>query len=135
MGSYVTAANVQAWVLLVLQDANSNISAPTVSTTLLDSYIDQVEAELDSVLIDMGYTVPLTNARDINRVAGPVSRRVGAILFSVLFFGDENLTGATERWNAEWDALIDRLVNRDLRLISAARNSGWDVMTPEVLGT
>lgn len=79
MADYISASNVQAFYPGV------TFSATTVpSTTQVETYIDQVESEINAILASLGFTIPVTATRAVK-----VLRHLGlpGVLVSVTFAG------------------------------------------------
>lgn len=119
MGNYSSSSYVAKLVPYYAIGAST-----TPSSTTVDEWVDQAEAELDGVLIAQGGTTPITGTRAINMARSWVSRRVkGQVLEAYASAGGDpaNDNGAADaKW---WDELIKSL-RRDATVILAELGQG-----------
>lgn len=93
-------------------------SVPT--TTQVEGFLDQVAAEINSVLAGIGYTVPVTGTNDIYMLKRFVSQKAAAMTFHAGFGGLGETPARVKRWEAEYDTFLKRLIDREQRLVDSA---------------
>lgn len=122
--AYATAAHVQSY----LNSLGGNAfvlgvsSTPTLAET--ESWLDQVAAEIDSVLIMCGYeTVPATGTRDLILIQRFLAEKVAAMVWEAGFMSDE-FPAKIKAWREDYDDFIERLTGKKLRLPDQVPSAG-----------
>lgn len=121
--AYATVANVQT---LLDSDSGSGITigvASTPTTTEVEGFLDQIAAEVNSVLVSNGYTVPVTGTNDLFLVKRYVSQKAAAMTYHAGYGGFGDVPARVLRWEAEYDAFIERLITKRQRLVDVAPRS------------
>lgn len=96
-------------------------SVASLTTTEIEEFIDEIEAEINSGLRYCGYTVPITNASDITMLKRFVSEKAAAVSFHAAFI-DETSPDIVKSYEADYTAFMLRL--RECKLMLASTVSG-----------
>lgn len=117
--TYGTVAEVQA-LLNALGGPGITIGVASVPTTSqVESFLDQVAAEINSVLLGQGYSVPVTGTSDVYLVKRFLVQKVAAMTWGAGFMSDEKPAKVRD-WEAEYQAFIDRIMSKQQRLIDTS---------------
>lgn len=113
---YADGDDVQAWLD---QLGGATITLGLASTPLLarvETWLDQLSAEVDSILTANGYsTVPATGANDILLIGRYVAEKGACMAYSAGFMFDDT-PDKVSQWCESWDNFIKRLTDGDLVL-------------------
>lgn len=117
---YAAVADVQALISSASGSGLTIGSGSTPTTTQVEGFLDQIAAEIDSLLRAKGYgTIPATGTND-----KLLLRRYTALGAAVLTwrsaFGGYDDTERIKAWADEYKAFIERLSKNDARLIDQA---------------
>jgi len=93
-------------------------SVPT--TTQVEGFIDQVAAEVDSVLTGAGYTVPVTGTNDIAMLKRYVAQKAAAKTYDAGYGGFSDAPHRILEWEEEYKTFLSRLIDRSMRLVDTA---------------
>jgi hypothetical protein len=95
-------------------------STPTLGE--VEGWLDQLAAEVDSVLKSNGYSVPATGANDVLLIGRYVSQKGAAMAYHGGYMFDDT-PEKVSIWEDEWTAFLDRLINKQMVLLdqSASR--------------
>ena len=126
--AYATAANVQAHINQ-LGGTTLTLGGATVPTsTDVGEWLDQLSAEIDGILTANGYgTVPATGTSDVNMLKRYVAQKAAAMVFHAGFMWDDT-PDKIGQWEKEWDTLLERLIDRSMRLVDQSPRSGLRVI-------
>lgn len=125
---YATVAHVQAH-LNSLGGPGITIGAATKPNTgEVEGFLDQVAAEIDSVLKGRNYgTVPATGTNDVLLIRRYLSIKVASMVWYAGFMADEP-PAKVRSWDKEYEAFIARLISGAQRLVDQSQESRRGVM-------
>lgn len=113
---YATGAATQAFlnqlggVTLTLGVA----STPTLAQ--VETWLDQLAAEVDSILTGLGYgTVPASGTTDKLLIGRFVAQKAAAMSYRGGFQFDD-IPDKVKQWDDEWDQFLTRLIDKKLGL-------------------
>jgi hypothetical protein len=93
------------------------------NSTEVDSLVDEIAADVNAVLIALGYSAPASGANDILLIKRYVSMKAACEAFKMGFMGDQ-LPAKVVSWCESYDKFIDRLLDGDYSLIDQTGFSG-----------
>lgn len=114
---YATAADVQALFNVMGGDVITfgALTKPTI--TNVETWLDQLAAEVDGILTGVGYgTVPATGTNDKLMIGRYVAQKGAAMAYHAGYMFDDT-PDKVKQWESEWDTFLDRLINKNMRLI------------------
>lgn len=115
--TYCTVADVQA-LLSTASGTGITIDVASVPTeTQVEQFIDQIAAEIDSVLVSIGYTVPVTGTNDITMLKRYVAQKSAAKTFDAGYGGLGDAPHRILEWEEEYKTFLERLISRDMQLV------------------
>jgi hypothetical protein len=131
---YATVQHVQAH-LSVLGGPGITIGETSKPTALqVELWLDQVAAEIDSLLRGKGYgIVPATGTSDILLVGRYVAQKVAAMTFMAGFMSDE-LPAKVKSWNDQYDLFTERLIKGTQQLVDQSYSAGTGTAQMEKYG-
>lgn len=129
---YADVDDVQALINMLGSPTTLTIGAGTVpTTTQVEGWLDQVAADIDGVLSDLGYDeVESGDTKDVLRIKRYVAQKVAAIVFHAGFMFDE-LPDKVGAWSEEYDTFIQRLISKETGLISQTSRRSPGVVLPQ----
>lgn len=93
-------------------------STPTLAQ--VETWLDQLAAEVDSVLTGVGYgTVPATGTNDVLLIGRYVAQKAAAMAYRGGFQFDK-VPDKVKQWDDEWTAFLESLMDKKRRLIDQA---------------
>lgn len=110
MGSYATYTDVYTKLPRLS-------SVASLTTTEIEDFIEEVEAEINSGLRYCGYTVPISNANDITMLRRFVAEKAAAMSYHAAFI-DEASPDIVKRYEEDYTAFMLRLRECKLALES-----------------
>lgn len=110
MGSYATYTDVYTKLPRLS-------SVATLTTTEIEGFISEVEAEINSGLRYCGYTTPISNANDIVMLRRFVAEKAAAMSYHAAFI-DEASPDIVKRYEEDYTAFMLRLRECKLALES-----------------
>lgn len=110
MGSYATYTDVYTKLPRLS-------SVASLTTTEIEEFIAQVEAEINTGLRYCGYTTPISNANDITMLRRFVSEKAAAMSYHAAFI-DEVSPDIVKQYEADYTAFILRVRECKLALES-----------------
>jgi len=122
--AYCAATDVQVLLNTV---SGTGITLSTTSKPTLaqaEGLIDQVAAEVNSVLKAQGYGVPVTGTNDIYMLKRYVSQKAAAMTYHAAYGGFGDAPARVVQWEEEYDAFITRLTDKSQGLIDASPARG-----------
>jgi hypothetical protein len=117
--SYAAVADVQA-LLNALGGPGITIGIASIpTTTQVEGFLDQIAAEIDSTLIGLGYSVPVTGSTDIFLIKRYLAQKVAAMTYNAAFTMDEP-PSKVKGWEDEYDTFLQRLIDGQQRLVNVS---------------
>lgn len=117
--AYAAVADVQV-LLNALGGPGITIGLASKPTTAqVEDFLDQIAAEIDGVLIGLGYGVPVTGTTDVFMLQRYLVQKVAAMTYNAAFTMDEP-PSKVKGWEDEYKAFIQRLIDGQQRLINAS---------------
>jgi hypothetical protein len=129
---YATVADVQT-LLNSASGTGITIGAGSVPTeTQVEGFIDQVAAEVNSVLRSIGYTVPVTGSNDILMLTRYVAQKAAAKTYDAGYGGFGETPHRIKEWEEEYKTFLERLISRDMQLVDSDPRSKFGVILAKV---
>lgn len=120
---YAAVADVQA-LLNTSSGTGLTIGTGSVPTTAqVEGFLDQVAAEINSVLAGIGYSVPVSGTNDIYLLKRYVSQKTAAMTFHAGYGGLSNPPDRVKTWETEYAEFLQRLIDHEQRLVDSAPRS------------
>ena len=115
--SYATGANAQAYINQLGGTSLTLGVASTPTLTQVELWLDQLAAEVDSILTSVGYgTVPATGTNDVLLIGRYVAQKGAAMAYHGGYQFDDT-PEKVKLWETEWTMFLDRLIDKKMRLI------------------
>lgn len=121
--TYAAVADVQALLPSASSTGITISGTSSPSTTQVEGFLDQVAAEINSVLVQIGYSVPVTGSNDIYMIKRFLSQKVAAMSFHAGYGVLSDPPSRITQWEKEYDTFIQRLIDRKQRLVDSAPRS------------
>lgn len=125
---YAAVTDVQTLLNLNSGSGVTIGSASVPTTTQVEGFLDQVAAEINSVLVGIGYTVPVTGANDIFMLKRFVSQKAAAMTYHAGYGGFTEPPARVTQWEEEYDNFLIRLMDRSQRLVDSAPRARMGVV-------
>jgi len=121
---YASAADVQ--VLLSAVSGTGVTFSASSSPTLanVEVMVDQVAAEVDSVLRAAGYSAPVSGDNDKRLLERYVSQKAAAMAYHAAYGGFGDTPARVAQWEEEYNAFIARIADKSQGLIDASPARG-----------
>src|SRR3990172_2562933 len=117
---YAAVSDVKALVTTASGSGLTISASSNPTTTLVEGFLDQTAAEIDSLLRGKGYgTIPASGTNDKLLLRRYTTLGAAVITWRAAFGGHDD-TGRVKAWADEYKAFLERLSKNDQRLIDQA---------------
>ena len=127
--TYATLADVNAMLGNLGVPGGFTVGAGTTpSTTTVEGWLDSIAAEIDGLLVGLGYgTVPVTGTTDKAMIRRYLSQKVAAMVYHTLAVFDVT-PEMVKQWETEYDAFLARLLSKAQRLVNQSPRARTGVL-------
>lgn len=114
---YADGDDVQAWLDQLGGTTLTLGIASTPTLARVETWLDQLSAEVNSILTAQGYsTVPATGTNDALMIGRYIAEKGACMTYGAGFMFDD-VPDKVSQWCESWDNFIKRLIDGDVVLI------------------